>query len=137
MASKTGQIINQLKQDNPKLLVVEGGPHVKLFFRGKFVGILPNRLRTEGLAQNSRAQFRRAGMKVTVLCPGPSSPRKPSGLIVRATRCPSTGRDTGGCATRRAGGWPTSRTAPRIGGGWTTCIPGFAAVSAGTRSRTP
>jgi hypothetical protein len=65
MASNLGKIITRLQADNPDLVVNnEGKKHIRLYLNGQLVGILPFRLRTEGLAQNTVSQLRRAGLTV-------------------------------------------------------------------------
>jgi hypothetical protein len=62
--TKTEQIVKKLEADNPQLIVVWGTKHIKLLINGAQVGILPYRLRTEGLARPTVSQLRRAGLTV-------------------------------------------------------------------------
>jgi hypothetical protein len=66
--TKTEQIVKKLERDNPQLRHDRNKSHVKLYADGRLVGILPVQLRTEGLAKNTVAQLRRAGLRVAVLC---------------------------------------------------------------------
>lgn len=65
MASNLNKIITRLQTDNPDLVVdEEGKSHIRLYLNGRLIGILPFRLRSEGLAQNTVSQLRRAGLVV-------------------------------------------------------------------------
>lgn len=58
------QITRELARLNPGLVITEGTKHLKLSHHGRLLCILPRRLRTEGLAHNTKTKLRNAGLTV-------------------------------------------------------------------------
>ena len=63
MASKQERLIDRLLSLNPGLTITEGKRHWKVALRGEFIQILPYRPNREGLANNTKSEFRRRGIQ--------------------------------------------------------------------------
>ncbi len=61
--NRTADLIAAL---NPDVTIIRGkrASHLKVFKAGRLVGILPLRMKKEGLAENTRTAFRRAGIRL-------------------------------------------------------------------------
>jgi hypothetical protein len=56
--------LRDLEKSNPQVMLAEGTSHWKIVVNGILVGIYPRKPRTEGFADNTRSQLRRAGLVV-------------------------------------------------------------------------
>lgn len=58
------RLVTDLEKRNPGLTTENGSRHVKIKLHGRLIAILPYASHRKGLAKNTKAQLRRAGVQL-------------------------------------------------------------------------